>query len=228
MLETIAFAVIASAGLVAGSAIGAFWRAPRVLVASALAFAAGSLIAALAFELFAQEQHESLWVASVGLVAGGTVFIVVDAWLEHRWPAEKATGFALVAIVTLDGVPESLALGVTLAAQGSVALLAAIFIANLGEALGGAAELRQGGESPGRAIRPWVVTALLLMGAVITGRLVGANEGSHDFLLAFAGGAVLAAVADTLLPEAYRQAGPFVAFATVAGFLASFLLAASD
>jgi ZIP family zinc transporter len=227
MGEAIAFAVVASAGLLIGSAMGCFWRAPPRIVASTLAFAAGSLIAALAFELFAEEQHESLWVASVGLVTGSTTFILVDAWLERRWPPEKATGFALVAVVTLDGVPESLALGVTLAGKGSVTLLAAIFIANVGESLGGAAELRPGGESLHRAIRPWVITALLLMGAVITGRLVGGNEGSHDFLLAFAGGAVLAAVADTLLPQAYRQAGPFVAFATVAGFLASFLLSAS-
>lgn len=228
MAETIAFAAAASTGLVIGSVTGAYWRAPQGFIATALAFAAGALTAALAFELFAEEKHESLVLASVGLIAGATVFIVVDAALERHWPRDKATGLALLAAVTLDGVPENLALGVTLAGQGSVALLAAIFFSNLAEALGGAAEMRQGGDSPRYAILLWTVTGVLLAGAVILGRLLGTAGGAEGFLLAFAGGAVLASLVDTVVPEAYREGGPYVAFATVAGFLLSFLLATSD
>jgi zinc transporter, ZIP family len=228
MLETIAFAAAASTGLVIGSVAGAYWRVPQGFSATALAFAAGALTAALAFELFAEEKHESLILASLGLVAGGTVFIVLDAALERHWPRDKAAGFALLGAVTLDGVPENLALGVTLAEQGSVALLAAIFVSNLAESLGGAAEMRQGGDQPREAILLWVATAALLAGAVVAGRLLGTAGGAEGFLLAFAGGAVLASLADTLMPEAYREGGPYVAFATVAGFLLSFLLAASD
>jgi ZIP family zinc transporter len=228
MLKVIAFALAASSGLIIGSIVGAFWRAPTRFVAAALAFAAGSLTAALAFELFAEESHESRLVASIGLVVGATVFIVIDAALERRWPRRKAAGFALLAAVTLDGVPENLALGVTLAEQGSVALLAAIFFSNLSESLGGAADMRQGGDPAFRAILLWAATAVLLAGAVVVGRVLGGTGGAHSFLLAFAGGAVLASIADTLMPEAYRDGGPFVAFATVAGFLISFLLATSD
>jgi ZIP family zinc transporter len=228
MAETIAFAAAASSGLLLGSGVGAFWRAPRRFVAAALAFAAGSLTAALAFELFAEEQHESLVAASLGLVAGGTVFTLIDAAAERRWERKKATGFALLAVVTLDGVPENLALGVTLATEGSVALLAAIFFSNLAESLGGAADMREGGDSPQRAIVLWVATALLLALAVVVGRLLGTTGGAHGFLLAFAGGAVLASLVDTVMPEAYREGGPYVAFATIGGFLLSFLLAMSD
>jgi zinc transporter, ZIP family len=228
LVETIAFAAAAWTGLVIGSASGAYWRAPRDFVATALAFAAGALTAALAFELFAEEKHESLVLASVGLIAGATVFILLDAALERRWPKDKATGFALLAAVTLDGVPENLALGVTLAGEGSVALLAAIFFSNLAESLGGAAEMRQGGDSAREAILLWTVTGALLAGAVILGRVLGTTGGAEGFLLAFAGGAVLASIVITLVPEAYREGGPYVAFATVAGFLLSFLLAASD
>jgi zinc transporter, ZIP family len=225
MLETIAFAAAASTGLLIGSITGAYWQAPRGFVATTLAFAAGALTAALAFELFAAEKHENLILASAGLVAGATVFIVVDAALERRWPREKATGFALLAAVTLDGVPENLALGVTLAEQGSIALLAAIFFSNLAESLGGAADMRAGGDTARQAILLWAVTGLLLAGAVVLGRVLGTAGGAEGFLLAFAGGAVLASLVDTLMPEAYREGGPFVAFATVAGFLLSFLLA---
>jgi ZIP family zinc transporter len=228
MLEVLAFAAAASSGLLIGGIVGAFWRAPRPFVATALAFAAGSLIAALAFELFAEEKHDDLWLAAIGLVAGAAVFIFVDAAVERRWPREKATGFALLAAVALDGVPENLALGVTIAEQGSIALLAAIFFSNLAESLGGAADIREGGDSAARAILLWAGVAVLLAGAVFAGRLVGKMGGADGFLLAFAGGAVLASLADTLMPEAYREGGPFVAFATAAGFLLSFLLATSD
>ena len=228
MTTTIAYIAVSAAGLILGSVIGAYWKAPHEFIGAALAFAAGSLTAALAFELFAEEEHENLWLAGAGLAAGATVFIVVDAAVERRWPREKATGFALVAAVTLDGVPENIALGVTLATGGSLALLAAIFFSNLAESLGGAAEMREGGDHPRRAILLWLAVALLLAGALVAGRLVGGTGGAHGFLLAFAGGAVLASLADTLMPEAYREGGPFVAFATAAGFLLSFLLATSN
>jgi ZIP family zinc transporter len=225
---TAAYIVVSAAGLVIGSVVGAHWRAPREFVGTALAFAAGSLTAALAFELFAEEEHENLVLAAAGLAGGATVFILVDAALERRWPREKATGFALVAAVTLDGVPENVALGVTLTTGGSLALLAAIFFSNLAESLGGSAEMREGGDPPRRAILLWFAVAVLLAGALVLGRIVGSTGGAHGFLLAFAGGAVLASLADTLMPEAYREGGPFVAFATAAGFLLSFLLASSD
>jgi ZIP family zinc transporter len=208
--------------------VGAYWEAPKGLIAAALAFAAGSLTAALAFELFAEDSQENLWLASAGLVAGATIFILVDAAVERRWPREKATGLALVAAVTLDGVPENLALGVTLAQQGSIALLAAIFFSNLSESLGSSAEMRKGGDPPLRAIVLWAGVAVLLVVALVVGQFVGGAGGTHSFLLALAGGAVLASLADTLMPEAYREGGPYVAFATAAGFLLAFLLAASD
>jgi ZIP family zinc transporter len=225
MAETLAFAAVASAGLILGSCVGAYWHAPARFIAAALAFAAGSLTAALAFELFAEEKHDNLLVASAGLVAGGAVFIFIDAAVERRWQREKAAGFALLAVVTLDGVPENLALGVTLAAEGSAALLAAIFFSNLAESLGGAADMRRGGDSARRAILLWLGTGALLALAIVVGRLLGTKGDTQSFLLAFAGGAVLASLVDTVMPEAYREGGPFVAFATIGGFLLSFLLA---
>jgi ZIP family zinc transporter len=228
VLEALAFAAVASAGLMLGAAVGAYWSAPRGFVAVALAFASGSLVAALAFELFAEESHDSLWVAAAGLIAGATLFIVVDAALEKHWPTDKATGWALLAAVTLDGVPENLALGVTIAEQGSIALLAAIFFSNLAESLGGAAKMRSGGDSPAQAILLWLGVAVLLAVALFVGLFLGGSGGTYGFLLAFAGGAVLASLADTLMPEAYREGGPFVAFATAAGFLLAFLLATSE
>jgi ZIP family zinc transporter len=132
--------------------------------------------------------------------------------------------------VTLDGIPENMALGVSLletSGAGALTLLVAIFFSNLPEALGGAVGMRQQGRSRRFAIGVWSATAVVLAAAVVLGNvaLSGAGEGPLAVLLSFAGGAVLASLADTLMPDAYREGGALVAFATAAGFLLSFLIA---
>lgn len=145
--------------------------------------------------------------------------------------AASGVGAALLAATILDGVPENLALGVSLADQesagGSLALLAGIFAANFPEALVGAVAMRSVGRSVRSTAGLWLATALLLIPAVVIGRvaLAGAAPGTLAFPLAFAGGAVLAALADTLMPEAFERGRPFNAFATCAGFFLAFVLA---
>jgi zinc transporter, ZIP family len=145
--------------------------------------------------------------------------------------ASSGVGLALLAASILDGVPENLALGVSLAddeaAGGSLALLAGIFAANFPEALVGAVAMRSQGRSARFTIGLWLATALLLVPAAVVGRvaLAGAEPSTLAFPLSFAGGAVLAALADTLMPEAFERGRPFNAFATVAGFFVAFVLA---
>lgn len=145
--------------------------------------------------------------------------------------AASGVGLALLAASILDGVPENLALGVSLADQesagGSLALLAGIFAANFPEALVGAVSMRSVGRSVRSTAGLWLATALLLIPAVVIGRvaLAGADPSTLAFPLAFAGGAVLAALADTLMPEAFERGRPFNAFATCAGFFVAFVLA---
>jgi len=105
--------------------------------------------------------------------------------------------------------------------------LVAIFASNLPEALGGAVGMRKQGRPKGFTIGVWSATAILLAAAVVVGdaALAGVGEQTLAVLLSFAGGAVLASLADTLMPDAYREGGPLVAFATAAGFLLSFLIA---
>jgi zinc transporter, ZIP family len=195
-----------------------------------LAFASGTLISALAFELFPEAVHlGGLWPAGLGLIAGGLTFVVIntalDSWVAksagdpHEVPAlsseaaenisgaeaqqtervqeaatqqaaRAAVGFALLAAVTLDGVPENLALGVSLlSGGGSLALLVAIFCSNFPESLVGAVAMRRGGRSAPFAIGIWTLTAVLLTAAVVFGRGVFAQfpEEHLAFPLAFAG-----------------------------------------
>jgi zinc transporter, ZIP family len=286
-LEAVVFGLLASSALVIGGALGAYWQAPTRVTGVMLAFASGTLLSALAFELFPEAVHlGGLASAGWGLLAGAATFVVINTWLDSRVAqpqagahhpatagdpdsstaspataeasaaargevpelpqelagaaleqrdkvaaASQGVGLALLAAVTLDGVPENLALGVSLAseeaARGSLALLVAIFASNFPEALVGAVAMRAQGRSRVYPVAVWTAAAVLLTLAVIIGRMALATvpDTALAFPLAFAGGAVLASLADTLMPEAFERGRPLNAFATAAGFFVSFVLA---
>ena len=243
MGEAVVFGLIASSALIIGGAAGAKWTPSKSLLGVMLAFASGSLIAALCFELFPDAyEHGGAWRAGLGLLAGGAAFVVANYWLDSRVArsadqdqSEKvkdaasrgAVGWALLAAVTLDGVPENLALGVSLVDDASFTLLVAIFFSNLPESLAGAAAMREEGRSERFAITTWAVCGFILAIAVVLGRaaLSGASDNTLAFCLAFAGGAVLASLTDTLMPEAFENGRPWNSAATGLGFFVSFMLA---
>jgi zinc transporter, ZIP family len=266
MGQALVFGLLGSSALVIGGALGAYWQVPQRISGVLLAFASGTLISALAFELFPEAVHlGGLWPAGLGLITGGLTFVFIntalDSWVAKSagYPSEvpalppeaaeeisgaeaqqtermeeaatqgesAVIGFALLAAVTLDGVPENLALGVSLlSGGGGIALLVAIFCSNFPEALVGAFAMRRGGRSALFAVVIWLLTAVVLTAAVVFGYAVFAqfSEESLAFPLAFAGGAVLASLADTLMPEAFERGRPLNSMATAAGFLLSFIL----
>ncbi len=256
MGRSLLFGVIASSALVLGAVAGGRIQFPKRVLAAMLAFASGALITALAFELFEDSYEQGgMWRAALGLVAGAVVFTFISQRLDriaegdrredhgsekldadaaaHDSPTSApsvsgAAGLALLAAVTLDGVPENVALGVSLGEEGgSLALLAAIFVSNFPEALVGSASMRAQGRSQAFIVGTWVACAVLLAFAVVLGAgpLSGAAPETLSLPLAFAAGAVLASLADTLMPEAYEKGGPAVALSTTAGFVLSFFLA---
>jgi len=243
MLTAIVFGLVASSALVIGAVVGSLWDPPREVTGVLLAFASGALISALAFELFEEAYHLGGAARSgLALLAGAAAFVAADTALDRRVTgeagpdqrevaaggAQRAVGWALLAAVTLDGVPENLALGVSLVDDASLALLVAIFFSNLPESLVGAVAMRGAGQQVRTVVGTWVVCAALLAVAVVAGRAL-AEPLSDEVLavaLGFAGGAVLASLADTLMPEAFARGRPFNAFATAAGFFLSFMLAA--
>lgn len=253
--NAVGFGLIASSALVLGALAGARVQLPKAVLAAMLAFASGALITALAFELFEDSYEQGgAWRAGVGLAVGAVVFTLLSARLDKLAaagaeeprgsekldpdaaasdrapsPASRsgAAGLALLAAVTLDGVPENVALGVSLGeGDGGLALLAAIFVSNFPESLVGSASMREQGRSQRYVLGTWLACAVLLTLAVVIGAgpLSTSSPETLSLPLAFAAGAVLASLADTLMPEAYEQGGPRVALSTAAGFVLSFLL----
>jgi len=243
MRDALLYGLAASSALVIGAAIGTRFVPSKHITSMLLAFASGALISALAFELF-EEAYElgGATRSGLGLLAGAAVFVASDTALDRyvagkpdpdgrelaAGGARSGVGWALLAAVTLDGVPENLALGVSLVEGASLSLLVAIFASNLPEALVGAVAMRAEERSARAVMGIWTVCAVLLALAVIVGRGLadGLDPAILSIALGFAGGAVLASLADTLMPEAYEYGRPFNAFATAAGFFLSFILAA--
>jgi ZIP family zinc transporter len=242
-LTAVYFGIAASSALVIGAAAGVRWSPPKRVTGVLLAFASGALISALTFELFEEAfAMAGGWHAGLGLLAGAAAFVIADTLLDRYVSgrsdpdgrevaaagARRGVGLALLAAVTLDGVPENLALGVSLVGGASLSLLVAIFFSNLPESLVGAVAMRKSGMSGRTVLLTWGVCAVLLAVAVVLGRAT-AGTLSDEVLavaLAFAGGAVLASLADTLMPEAFEHGRPLNAFATAGGFFLSFMLAA--
>jgi ZIP family zinc transporter len=243
MVIAVLFGLAASSALVIGSAVGVRWSPPKQVTGVLLAFASGALISALAFELFEEAFHLGGAVrAGLGLLAGAATFVAVDTALDRYITgksgpeerevtaagARRGVGLALLAAVTLDGVPENLALGTSLVTGASLSLLVAIFFSNLPESLVGAVSMREAGMSGRTVMLTWIACAIVLAAAVVLGRGVAGvlSDQVLAIALAYAGGAVLASLADTLMPEAFEHGRPLNSFATAAGFFLSFVLAA--
>lgn len=227
--------------------IGALIAIRRPLADRALgiimAFGAGVLISSVAYELVAEAFTTSAGEGGValGLLAGAAVFFAGDAAIERMGGEQRkhsggaqAEGSALGIVLgtVLDGVPESVVLGVGLLSgtTTSYAFLIAVFVSNLPEAIASTSGLRLAGWSRNRLLAMWIGIALLSGAAASIGYVLfdGARPAVIAFVLAFAGGAVLTMLADTMMPEAFEHGGPLVGIVTTVGFGVGFLLATLD
>ena len=146
----------------------------------------------------------------------------------------EGDALGIVLGTVLDGIPESLVIGLTLAQGGGigVAYLVAVFISNLPEAISSTSGLRVSGWTTSRVLRLWVLIALVSAVASLLGFAVfdGASGAVIAFVLTFAAGAILTMLADTMIPEAYDNArrSAAVGVATTMGFAVAFLIHALD
>ena len=178
------------------------------------------------------------WVALMVLL-GAAVFSVGDWRLAARGGGDRkdptgaqADGRALAIVLgsVLDGVPESFVLGLTVLQGGvSLALLVAVVLSNLPEGMSSSSGLKAAGWPRSRVMAMWSVVVLVsaLASAAGYAMLDPASGGTGALVEAFAGGALLAMLADSLLPEAYDVEGVVTGPLVVVGFAVSLALSAA-
>ncbi len=241
MLTALAWGFVAASSLLIGALLALRVSFSRRAIGLIMAFAAGVLISAVAYELVqeAVEEHDAAG-AALGLFSGALVFFAGDLMVSRygggqrksqAGSGEDAGALAIVLGTVLDGIPESVVLGLTLVTgQISLSMLVAVFISNLPEALAATSGLRRGGWSSSRILGLWSAVAIISAVAAMLGYglFVDASEATLAFVLSFAGGAILTMLADTMMPEAFEDAGPLVGLLTTLGFALAFAINAID
>ena len=242
MTEAFFSGALAASSLLLGALV-AFWRPIKErTLGLVMAFGAGVLISAVTYDLVGEafELSEGVRIP-LGLFVGALVFyggnLLIDrAGGEERKSIKGASSegnpTAIVLGAVLDGIPESLVLGLSLLdGEGlSVTLLAAIFLSNFPESMAATVGLMNQGRSKGRIFAMWTVVVLVcaLSSAVGFALLDGASNMSIAFVEAFAAGAILTMLADTMMPEAFEHGGAAAGLSTTFGFTLAFLIASFE
>ncbi len=233
--------LLAGSSLVIGAAIGYFVRVPARLIAAIMAFGGGVLISALSFDLMDEAYRRGGFAATgIGFLAGATVYTGAAMLLARRGAKHRkrsgaqqaseeshaGSGTAIALGALLDGIPESIVIGVSLLSGKGVSLVAviAIFLSNIPEGLSSSAGMKRSGRSRSYVFGVWSGIAVISGFASFAGYAVfgGLSENVIAATTAVAAGAILAMLADTMMPEAFATAHDLAGLVTVAGFLAAF------
>jgi ZIP family zinc transporter len=243
MAESFAWGFLGASSLILGGAVALGWPIHERVRGLIMAFGSGVLISAVAFELVEEAFNTTGEKGGVGLglAAGCLVFSAGDFLIDRLGGAarkesegKQAEGspLAIVLGIVLDGIPESIVLGLTIVAGGSVsaAFLAAVFISNVPEAVAATTGLVVAGWAKSRILGLWVLVALVSGLSALFGFSVFDTAGPTTvaFVLSFAAGAILTMLADTMMPEAFQYGGKLVGVATTIGFGLAFGISALD
>ena len=236
--------LLSGSALVIGAIIGWFVPMPRRVIAAIMAFGSGVLISALSFELMEEAWRLGGFVAvGTGFITGASLFTFLNRVLsangarhrkrsdavsrkEHAAAAPQGNSKSLALGALIDGIPESIVIGTSLLAGGTIGwvAVAAVFLSNLPEGLSSAAGARHEGKTVSYTIGLWTIIAISAGISSFAGYTMFADA-SPQALAAVQGvaaGAILAMVIDTMAPEAFEGTHDFAGLITVFGFLTAF------
>jgi zinc transporter, ZIP family len=239
MWSALGWGLFAGSSLILGGALALVLQIRDRVLGLIMGFGAGVLISAVAYELVAEAFETSAGNGGIalGLAAGALTFFVGDMLVDRMGGGDRKSiagtagtgaGLPIVLGIVLDGIPESAVIGLGLLEGNGVsgAVIAAVFLSNLPEAIAATTGLVSGDWRRGRILGLWVAVTLVCGLASLLGYAVfdSAGPAALAFVLAFAGGAILTMLADTMMPEAFEHGGKLVGLFTTLGFGLAFAL----
>ncbi len=244
MFQAMIYGLVGGLSLFGGSFIALNYKFSQKTMARFMAFGSGVLVCALTFGLMEQAfDHGGFDAIVIGFLLGGLTFIVGDFFIlktggrKHKIrkglskeiaDSSCSSGMAITMGAFLDGIPESIALGIALfTGQGTgILMLAAIVLSNFPEGISSVPGLLKSGYQKWKILAIWFAVMLLTTSVVLFSFLYlkDLSPNSIGIFEAFAAGAILAMLADTMMPEAYEDGGMSIALLTVFGFLTAFII----
>jgi ZIP family zinc transporter len=238
VLEAAFWGFVGGFALLIGALIGIFFPTSQRTIGIVMAFGSGVLISALAFELTEQSFRIAGGDAvTLGLATGALSFYIGDLIIDRRGGnnrkrsgGEQSDGNALAIVVgaLMDGIPESITIGVTLLTGGgvSIAVVVAVFMSNVPESLSAASGLQRAGHSTRWILGLWSAVVIVSTIAAAAGYVLldGSSPDLIAFIQTYAAGAILVMLADTMMPEAFQHGGNVAGLVTVLGFALAFFL----
>jgi ZIP family zinc transporter len=243
MAASFGWGTLAASSLVIGAIVALVFKISLRVIGLIMGFGAGVLISAVSFDLVEEAVGKSSghgWVVA-GVFAGCGVFFGGDLLIDRLGGSERkdadgdqegGSPLAIVLGTVLDGIPESMVIGLTIFEGGAVgaAYLAAVFISNLPESISSTSGLSSAGWQKSRILWMWIAIALISGLASLVGYAVfqDSSPGTVAFVLAFAAGAILTMLANTMMPEAFEHGGKWVGVVTTLGFAVAFTIHTLD
>ena len=239
MLNAFLFGLLSTSSLLLGAIIASRFSLSNRAIGIIMGFGAGTLISAVSYELVfeAVKTATRSGYPAYGLFTGALVFFlaekIISNFNQKKSAGKESSGpssliIPMVLAIILDGIPESIVLGLGLYDAGSVslAMLVAIFISNLPEAIAGTSGMKKSGWGKLKIVSLWLFIALFCAFASLAGftLFAGASHEWMAFIHAFAGGAILMMLANSMIPEAYEYGGKLAGVFTVLGFFVSVVM----
>jgi len=236
MLDAFLWGILATSSLVVGGAIALKFSLSNRTIGIIMGFGAGTLISAVSYELIfeAIKLGKGTAYPVFGFFTGAFTYYFGDMLIGKIGSKKTKTAntfqssnlvIPMVLGIILDGIPESIVIGLGIFKARSIglAIFVAVFISNLPEAIAGTTGMKEDGWSNKSILLLWTFIAIVCALATVAGYALFSSTSPHwlSFIQAFAGGAILMMLANSMIPEAYEHGGKLAGVFTVLGFFIS-------
>mgnify|MGYP001448811956 CR=1 FL=1 len=239
MFAAALWAFVGAGALIVGALLGFWLNVSKKTLGLIMGFGAGTLLSAISFDLVLEAFKEAEGLPIVlGLLTGAFAFwggdLLIERMQTRKQPSdapdtrrslddEPGSGLQLALGATLDGVPESVAIGLTMLGGNpvSAAIVIAVFLSNVPEGMAASVELARTGYSKARIMAIWIAVVILCVVAAAVGFVALGDSPPRTIALiqSFAAGSILAMLAITMMPQAFAKGGRAVGLVTVLGFI---------